>query len=133
MITRYEIENILLATEYSKARKLVKLDTLFSVDSDLRETISKKILDGETREEVMARLEDDDRMHWITFLGKKASADLLTLGKVQPETMLEMSQLPEDDFREVVKIATTTARTLNNITVDAERDLSVNTIHRSVK
>jgi hypothetical protein len=131
MITQYEIEHVLLANEHSKARKLLKLNSL-TIDGEIKETIKEKVLNGETVEEVMSRIESDDRMHWITFLGKKAAADLLTLGKVQPETMLEMSALPEKDFREVVKIATSTARNLNDITIEAERDLSVNTIHKSI-
>lgn len=131
MITQYEIEHVLLANEHSKARKLVKLNSL-SIDDAIKDTIKEKVLNGEAVEAVMSRLESDDRMHWITFLGKKAAADLLTLGKVQPETMLEMSALPENDFREVVKIATSTARNLNDITIEAERDLSVNTIHKSI-
>jgi hypothetical protein len=131
MITQYEIEHVLLANEHSKARKLIKLNSL-SIDDSLKETIKEKILNGESVEEIMNRAESDDCMHWITFLGKKAAADLLTLGKVQPETMLEMSALPENDFREVVKIATSTARNLNDITIEAERDLSVNTIHKSI-
>jgi hypothetical protein len=132
MITQYEIEHVLLAKEYSKARKLLKLYEL-NIEDSLKESIKEKILNGETLEEVMSRKESDDRMHWITLLGKRASADLLSLGKVQPETMLEMSSLPNDDFREVVKIATSTARSLNEITIDAERELSLNTIHPSIK
>ncbi len=132
MITQYEIEHVLLAKEYSKARKLLKLYEL-NIEDSFKESIKEKILNGETLEEVMSRKESDDRMHWITLLGKRASADLLSLGKVQPETMLEMSSLPNDDFREVVKIATSTARSLNEITIDAERELSLNTIHPSIK
>ena len=131
MITQYEIEHVLLANEYSKASKLLKLYSL-DVEDAFKEKMKEKVLNGESVEAVMSRIESDDRMHWITFLGKKASADLLTLGKVQPETMLEMSSLPKEDFKEAVKIATSTARSLNEITIDAERDLSVNTIHKSV-
>ncbi len=131
MITRYQIENVILGSEYSKARKLMKLETL-QADTELLNEIRKDILDGETVDEVMTRAEEDDRTHWITFLGKKAAADLLTLGKVQPETMLEMSLLPEDDFREAVKTATGTARKLNDATIAAERELNTNTIEQAL-
>lgn len=131
MLTRYQIENVILGSEYSKARKLMKLETL-SADAELLKEIKEDILAGESVEEVMARAEEDDRTHWITFLGKKAAADLLTLGKVQPETMLEMSLLPEDDFREAVKTATGTARKLNDATIAAEQELNTNTIDQAL-
>jgi len=131
MITQYEIEHVLLAKDYSKARKLLKLEAML-IDDAVKEKIKAVVLNGESFETVMSRMEADDRIHWITVLGKKAAADLLTLGKVQPETMLEMSSLPEVDFKEVVRIATSTARKLNEITIEVERDLSVNTIHNSV-
>lgn len=131
MITQYEIEHVLLANEYSKARKLLKLYSL-PIEDAFKERMKEIVLNGESVEAAMSRIESDDRIHWITLLGKKASADLLTLGKVQPETMLEMSALPENDFKEVVKIATSTARKLNEITIEAERDLSINTVHKSI-
>ena len=133
MITQYEIENVLLANCFSKARKIEMLEVIEINDSALKDKVLKNILDGEKLKDVLARAAADDRQHWITFFGRKAAADLLSLGKVQPETMLEMSALPIEDFREVVKIATSTARSLNDITIAAERELLVNTIHPSVK
>jgi hypothetical protein len=127
MITDYQIENIDLGNIFSKARKLEKLESLL-LSEDRTKKIKEKILDGETEEAVIARAETDDKIHWITILGRRAAADLLTLGKVQPETMLEMSALPIEDFKEVVKIATSTARRLNDITVEAEKELNLNTI-----
>jgi hypothetical protein len=127
MKTEYELNNIILGNIFSKARKLAKLAEI-NICAEDYENIKNNILDGETEEAVLARAEADDRIHWITLLGRRAAADLLTLGKVQPETMLEMSALPEADFREVVKTATKTARKLNEITVDAEKELNLNTI-----
>jgi len=127
MKTEYEILHIDLGNIFSKSRKLAKLKEINESGNNIG-NIKNKILDGETEEAVLARAEADDRIHWITLLGRRAAADLLTLGKVQPETMLEMSALPEADFREVVKIATKTARKLNDITVEAEKELNINTI-----
>jgi hypothetical protein len=127
MKTNYEIEYIKLGNIFSKSRKLEKLSQLV-IDDHVYTAIKEKILDGETEEAVQARAEADDRIHWITLLGRRAAVDLLTLGKVQPETMLEMSALPEHDFREAVKIATGTARKLNDITVEAEKELNLDTI-----
>ena len=131
MITQYEIENIHLANCFSKFRKIERLKQL-SIDESLKEKVLKNILNGETIEEVMDRAERDDKIHWITLLGKRAAADLLSIGKVQPETMLEMSALPKEDFKEVVKIATGTARSLNDLTIEAEREISTNTINAAL-
>jgi hypothetical protein len=131
MITQYEIEFIELGNCFSKSRKIERLQQL-PIDESLKEKVLKNILDGETLTEVMDRAEEDDKTHWITFLGKKAAADLLSLGKVQPETMLEMSALPKEDFRQVVKIATSTARSMNDITIEAERELATNTIQSAL-
>ena len=53
---------------------------------------------------------------------------LLTLGKVQPESMIAMACLPAEDFKEAVKIATSAARTWNDYTVQAEKDLNEETM-----
>jgi hypothetical protein len=127
MYTKYQIFNVILANEYSKSRKLTKLNSLELSDENLK-LYEDEILDGEEKSAVMARAEADDRLHWITAIGKKAAVDLLTLGKVQPEHMLEMSALPLDDFREAVKIATGTARKLNDVTAEAERELNLDMV-----
>lgn len=127
MYTKYQIFNVVLANEHSKARKLTKLYSLELNDEDLK-AYEAEVLDGEDKAAVMARAEADDRQHWITVIGKKAAVDLLTLGKVQPEHMLEMAALPLDDFREAVKIATGTARKLNDITAEAERELNLDMV-----
>lgn len=127
MKTEYEIEYIELGNLFSKARKLEKLSQLV-IDNATHQKIKEKILDSEAEEVVLARAEADDRIHWITLYGKKAASDLLTLGKVQPETMLEMSALSIEDFKEAVKIATITARQLNEFTIAAEKELNTETI-----
>lgn len=123
MITRYEVMNVLLANEHSKARKIKKLKTLDLTDSQI-DTYLVEILDGEDFNIVMSRAEEDEKMHWTTLFGKRAAADLLTLGKVQPENMLDMSSLPEDDFKNAIKIATSTARKMNEDTIAAETELN---------
>lgn len=116
MKTLYEVLNVDLAQEYTKERKKTVAELLN--------------LDGALHEEVFAAIDsmtipnDDDRLHWIQKLGRAAGADLLTLGKVQPESMLAMACLPADDFKEAVKIATSAARTWNDSTVQAEKDLN---------
>ena len=76
--------------------------------------------------------EDDERHHWINVIAHKAAADLLTLGKVQPENMVVMSSLSEEDFSEAVTIAVKKARVLNDQTVAAEANLNVDTISETI-
>lgn len=127
MQTKYEIMNVHLARYFSKARKLEALYAL-GITGPLLSEIEKEILDGEEKEAIMERAEEEDRIHWIHYYGNMAAADLLCLGKVQPETMFAMSQLPTDDFKEVVKIATGTARMIDKHTVSAEKELNVNKV-----
>jgi len=115
MKTLYEVMNVDLADEYTKARKIAKGATL-GMDQALADKVAKAI-------DELDIPEDDERHHWIQKLGKAAGVDLLTLGKVQPENMLAMAGLG-DDFSEAVKVATSTARRLNQKTIDAEKDLN---------
>jgi len=120
MKTLYEVLNVDLAQEYTKERKK-EAATALNLDGDLHEKVFAAIDD-------MVIPNDDDRLHWIQKLGRAAGADLLTLGKVQPENMLAMASLAEADFKEAVKIATSAARTWNDYTVQAEKDLNAETM-----
>lgn len=124
MRSTYEILNIDLAQEYTKQRKKAKLAEV-CLNEDLVREISIVI-------EGMEIPDDDERYHWINVLGNRAAADLLTLGKVQPENMLAMSGLPSSDFAEAVKIATSVARKLNDKTIAAEQQLTTDTIPDSL-
>ena len=116
MKTLYEVLNVDLAQEYTKARKKAVLETL-ELDAQT-EIAAKKVIDD------MIIPEDDDRLHWIRKIGNAAGADLLTIGKVQPENMLAMAALSEEDFQECVKVATGSARRWNELTVAAEKELN---------
>lgn len=122
MKTLYEVLNIDLAQEYTKERKLAVIKanaTLLGADLEAE---AKAAIAG------MDIPESDERYHWIQKIGRAAGADLLTLGKVQPETMLAMAALGADDFKEAVKVATGTARKLNQMTVEAEKELNQETL-----
>lgn len=124
MKTKYEVLNVDLAQEYTKVRKLNKLKTL-DLAADLHQLLINEI-------NTLDIAEDDDRVHWINVIAAKAAADLLTIGKVQPEHMMQMAALPVADFKECVKIATTQARKLNQDTIDAEQSLNVDTLPDAV-
>lgn len=134
MYTKYQILNVELATEWSKSRKIKKLDSLEIQDQDLYNEVLETILEGETEAEVMHpdRLENDDREHWILKFSHAAAADLLTLGKVQPETMVVMSSLPKHDFGEAVKNAVKKARVLNEVTIATEKQINLDTISEEI-
>ena len=124
MKSLYEVINVDLTQEYTKERK--------------KEAATALNLDGDLYKEVFAAIDemdipnDDERYHWINVIAHKAASDLLTLGKVQPENMVEMSALPEEDFSEVVSIAVKKARVLNDQTVAAEANLNVDTIQETI-
>lgn len=120
MKTLYEVLNIDLAQEYTKARKRAVLETL-QLDAQT-EIAAKKAIDE------MNIPEDDDRLHWIQKLGVTAGADLLTIGKVQPENMIAMASLSAEDFQECVKVATSSARNWNDLTVAAEQELNKDSV-----
>ena len=120
MKTLYEVLNVDLAQEYTKERKKAAA-TALNLDGDLYKEVFAAIDD-------MVIPTDEDRLHWIQKLGRVAGADLLTLGKVQPESMLAMASLPSDDFKEAVKVATSAARSWNEYTVQAEKDLNEETM-----
>lgn len=121
MKSLYEVLNVDLAQEYTKARKLAVLNSIDGLDDEVK---SQSV----TAIEAMTIPTDDERHHWIHKIANQAAADLLTLGKVQPENMLAMSSLPKEDFAEAVKIATNSARTWNELTISAEQELATDTI-----
>ena len=126
MKTLYEVLNLDLAQQYTKARKL---GILYAKELYLTDELKKEV------EAAIAEMnipEDDDRYHWIQTLGRQSGADLLTLGKVQPENMLAMAGLGTDDFKEAVKVATNFARSLNSQTIEAEQELNTNTIDEAI-
>ena len=124
MKSLYEVMNIDLAQEYTKARK--------------KEAATSLNLDGDLHEEVFAAIDemdipnDDERHHWVNVIAHKAASDLLTLGKVQPENMVVMSSLSAEDFGEAVSIAVKKARVLNDQTVAAESNLNTDTISETI-
>ena len=124
MKSLYEVINIDLANDYTKQRKK-EVTTSLNLDEDLHEEVFA-VIDG------MDIPEDDERHHWINVIAHKAAADLLTLGKVQPENMVVMSSLSEEDFSEAVTIAVKKARVLNDQTVAAEANLNVDTISETI-
>jgi hypothetical protein len=118
MKTLYEILNVDLAQEYTKARKIAKLAT---IETNLDAEVTTIV-------DAMDIPNDDDRYHWIQTFGRAAGADLLTLGKVQPENMLKMASLSAEDFQEAVKVATNSARSWNQLTVAAEKEMNAETL-----
>jgi hypothetical protein len=130
-ISLYQLKNIILAEHYTKSRKLMILNDLMNhedINQDTYNSVKAEILEEESEDTVMDNFEVEDRYHWIQYYANRTAADLLTLGKVQPETMLEMSLLPTDDFEEVVKYATIKANKLNTSTMEVERQINLNSV-----
>jgi|TARA_B110000305_G_C19283181_1_gene560342 hypothetical protein len=120
MKTLYEVLNVDLVNEYTKARKKAAVE-----DCGLPAELYSEVFEAINAMDIP---EDDERMHWVQKLGRTAGVDLLTIGKVQPENMLAMASLPADDFKEAVKVATNSARNWNTLTQAAEKELNEETI-----
>jgi hypothetical protein len=121
MKTLYEVMNIDLAKEYTKERKLAKLATLGILDTEIEISVKEAIA-------ALDIPEADERHHWIQRIGNVMAADLLTIGKVQPENMLVASSLCKEDFQEAVKVAVKGANDLNQYTVAAEQAIKADVI-----
>lgn len=131
MLSRYEIEYIVLAEQYTPSRKLLALKALEADTAQEKSAISaikKTVLNGNSEASVLENFNNEEPTQWAEFYGRKAAADLLTIGKVQPETMLSLSALPVQDFVKAIKIATLMAKRLNDITIEAEAELNNNII-----
>lgn len=113
--------NIDLAKEYTKERKLAKLATLGILDTEIEADAKDAIA-------ALDIPEADERHHWIQRIGNVMAADLLTIGKVQPENMLVASSLCKEDFQEAVKVAVKGANDLNQYTVAAEQAIKADVI-----
>jgi hypothetical protein len=126
MKTLYETLNIDLAQEYTKARKLAVIDSIA--------TLLGAELEAEVRAAVAAMdiPDNDDRYHWIQKIGRSMGADLLTIGKVQPENMLAAAALSVEDFKEAVKVAVQSANNLNQYTISAEAAIKNDTISETI-
>lgn len=136
MITEYQILNIILSNDYTKARKLNTLQGLRDsgdITDDQYMSVESKILDGDNKVDILESAEETDRAHWISKLSMNAASDLLTLGKVQPENMLALANLPDEDFSEAIKLAVSTARKWNDDVMHAEKDLNVDIIPEVLK
>lgn len=126
MKTFYEVMNIDLAQQYTKARKLTTLEKIATeVGADLEAQVKEAIAGLDIPE-------DDDRHHWIQKIGLAMGADLLTIGKVQPENMLTAAALSVDDFKEAVKVAVQSANNLNQYTISAEQAIKNDTISETI-
>jgi hypothetical protein len=122
MKTLYEVINIDLAQEYTKQRKLAKVEQLATALGENLEAEVRTAIDS------MDIPENDERFHWVQKIGNIMAADLLTIGKVQPENMLAASALDKKDFQEAVKIAVKGANDLNQFTIAAEQAIKADTI-----
>ena len=131
----YELKNIVISQNYTKSRKLKTLLDFRGIEEvppHVYTTVLHELLDGETEDAVLSRFEHEDRVHWIHYYANKVSADLLTLGKIQPETMLELGNLPEQDYEEAVIVATKKANKLNTATIEAERKMNLDIIPKEL-
>ena len=123
--TRFELEHIWLAQHPGTARKvytvlaeLYRLEDVGTQTAELEITILKELLndilpEGTGPQEVLGVLEDEEEQYWVEKLGKMASVDILTLGKIQPATMEIITNLPTNIMYRTVRETLIKVKQLN--------------------
>ena len=77
---------------------------------------------------LIANIETTEETYWVERLARLAAIDILTIGKVQPETMHHMTALNDEAFAASVKSATVLAKTLNESVRDIEIELGTDLV-----
>ncbi len=83
----------------------------------------KRELEDENNYQELEWTTENEKIELVQRLAKRCAIELITQGKVIPETMMAMSSLDREDFVECVKISTKIASYLNHETQEAERSV----------
>lgn len=68
--------------------------------------------------------EDKEVEYWVKKLAKEGAVELVSQGKVTPETMGRLSALPRKQFEECVAEVTKIASYLNHVSKEAEKTVT---------
>jgi hypothetical protein len=144
----YEFENLFLEKYPTTARRLVavmleieRISNILNNDNfglmSLREHENLKQqlnqLEGyynnisvDERKEILDNYELEESEYWCNVYGRSAAIELITLGRVKPETMDQMSKLPATDFEQAVIVCVRYANLIRKTTSDVEQSLGIN-------
>lgn len=67
--------------------------------------------------------EDEEKAYWAKRLAKQGAIELLTIGKLDPETLMRVSCLNDQYFVDCVRDTTVIATELNMVVQDAEKSV----------
>ena len=133
--TRFEIETFVLGSHPTASRKAqaitVELEAAKAAnhpDLPVLQAVYDDFAANNNVEELLANIEAEEEQYWIERLAKLAAIDILTIGKVQPETMHHMAALSDDAFAASVKSATVLAKTLNENVRQIEAELATDLV-----
>ena len=90
-----------------------ELHDLFLEITILKELLNDILPEGSGPQEVLGALEDEEEQYWVEKLGKMASVDILTLGKIQPATMEIITNLPTNIMYRTVRETLIKVKQLN--------------------
>lgn len=133
--TRFEIETFVLGSHPTNSRKAHALVTELEAakaenhpDLPVLQAVYDDFSANNNVEELLQNIENDEEQYWVERLARLAAVDILTIGKVQPETMHYMAALSDEAFAASVKGATTLAKSLNESVREIEAELSTDLI-----
>ena len=118
-ISRFEIEHIILGglSPLKKLRKIEELKQSCTTEETYKLTILDK-LELELKEthsidDLISTFEADEKKILLENYSRLIAIDLITIGKVQPENMLTIATLPNEDFAYCIKESQIIAKDLN--------------------
>ena len=135
MTTKFEYITFTLASYPTIASKYRKICEDLKLQSSLSyfgrdKTHIKLLTDLKTEYESsynieeLVMTEDKEIEYWIKKLAKDGAVELVSQGKVTPETMGKISSLPRKQFEECVAEVTKIASYLNHVSKEAEKTVT---------
>jgi len=137
--TRFEIEHLLLGKHPGLARKVAaivqeieKLEMQGDATAEfeigiLQEILNDIVPEGSGTNEILGQLEDEEEQYWVEKLGKMGAIDILTIGKLQPETMDAIACLPNNVMYRTIRECLLKVTAMNKEIKDIELALTSGT------
>tara|TARA_B110000444_G_scaffold254499_1_gene287132 strand:- start:740 stop:1159 length:420 start_codon:yes stop_codon:yes gene_type:complete len=133
--TRFEIETFVLGSHPTLERKAHAIKVEYEAakasghpDLPVLEAVYNNFALTNDIDALIANIETTEETYWVERLARLAAIDILTIGKVQPETMHHMASLSDEAFSASVKSATVLAKTLNDSVRDIEIELGTDLV-----
>lgn len=137
--TRFEMEHLLLGRHPGLARKVAaivqeieKLEMQGDATAEqeigiLQEILNDIVPEGSGTNEILGQIEDEEEQYWVEKLGKMGAIDILTIGKLQPETMDAITCLPTNVMYRTIRECLVKVSAMNKEIKDIEQALTSGT------